>query len=1373
MSTPVQLTPSERGAFAHFFALADPQSTGSISGNSAVSFFALSGLPSPVLGTIWSIADKDNQGLLQPPQFSIALRLIGHAQSGKIVTDDLAQQPGPMPTFKGITLPAHLSSGAVPPSRSSSTMVPPVNPNPAAGADIRPEDRARYTRIFTAAGPQNGLLEGEKAKEIFVKSKLPFDKLGAIWNLADTKARGNLDLVDFIIGMHFIQGTMNGSLSSIPATLPSGLYEKASGAATGHIPMSAQHTGGSASGFISSQVTGASQFGSPGSPVTSKFRSPTSTPVPTVLQTQRTGSNTPFAVTQGASSDWDVTQSEKVKADQYFDGLDQDRKGILEGQAAVPFFMQSGLNEMTLAHIWDLSDITQSGSLTRDEFAVAMHLINVKLTGGEVPQELPQNLIPPALRGTKLPQAVNPQETDTQRDLFSLMDDDVELPVSTATAFATPAGTAPAAGNAFDPSASVPSTSKGAFDSAFDDNFLGTNKADPTPSTGGGILPAAVGAGALGMAAGAAVPHVLSSQNTGEGDRSITQSSSNINQNEGSEHRSALETAQRNLSDVESSKESVTKSIASDANSVSDLKTRLETVRMRHQTESEAVSALRERQKVQIAELKKLQEDSVREESELSRLKAEKDEIEQALMKDREDVREMKRIVGEHTKQKETLKAEIEKLKKEARQQKGLVAIGKKQLSQAENDVQKSQQELEQTRLTDSKEPAALEHTAYAEAPTAPDHPEAPREAITSPALSTRSNNPFDRLTPSQTGGGHSGVNAAALAGAGVAGAAGAGIGVAALSHGRDSSKASSPAGKGVHEESDPFFVKPESTAQDESHPETIPATTETQADFDDDFGQSVPEQNDQHSVPNENPNQSFENAFADVDQPHNSGSDISSENKNTEPQSKVFEHEGSDPDAVHVPGSFDEAQRPEDEGEDQQNPPHDFTDLQKGSHDSSDSQGAAPDLQDTGRMNEARQGSNDPWPSTSEPGGISAVNNANSESSDEDDGPEDFEGGKHRGAAVSGEEDGPASLEENQITGAHAESAAQAADRFPEVKDEDSVAQPNSSSSGSTSAYPTATTAALGGAAAAAGVAGVAGIAATGTSAPLTASHSGTSDADAFHDAFNDIPATGHEKYSTAAESTPESSSIPTQARSASPIKTRRAPPAIPVRGNTSNATAQPINAGPFAGATPAQSADNAVDDFDAAFEDLGPSTAQNADISHAESSVGFDDAFGDADGFDFVPSFSSNNVRTQTGSVISPSTATAPDRTFDGFDSAFDGAFEPVTQASTSAGIAASSGQIDSNPDSAFGADDFAIPPEAISTGKSPTKVTNDLPPATPARPDASARDPAAALPDDAGPVKQLCSMGFSRPQVIQALEKSNYRTEKALEKLLAQSS
>lgn len=46
----------------------------------------------------------------------------------------------------------------------------------------------------------------------------------------------------------------------------------------------------------------------------------------------------------------------------------------------------------------DLADIRKEGKLSKDEFAVAMFLINNKLAGKELPSSLSQSMIPPSLR---------------------------------------------------------------------------------------------------------------------------------------------------------------------------------------------------------------------------------------------------------------------------------------------------------------------------------------------------------------------------------------------------------------------------------------------------------------------------------------------------------------------------------------------------------------------------------------------------------------------------------------------------------------------------------------------------------------------------------------------------------------------------------------------------------------------------------------------------------------------------------------------------------------------------------------------------------------------------------------------------------------
>ena len=75
----------------------------------------------------------------------------------------------------------------------------------------------------------------------------------------------------------------------------------------------------------------------------------------------------------------------------------------------------------------DLADIRHEGRLTRDEFAVAMHLINTKLAGQEVPSSLPTSLIPPSLRdeyGAGSQEVSSGQgASSTTKDLFDLFDD--------------------------------------------------------------------------------------------------------------------------------------------------------------------------------------------------------------------------------------------------------------------------------------------------------------------------------------------------------------------------------------------------------------------------------------------------------------------------------------------------------------------------------------------------------------------------------------------------------------------------------------------------------------------------------------------------------------------------------------------------------------------------------------------------------------------------------------------------------------------------------------------------------------------------------------------------------------------------------------
>lgn len=80
-------TSSELALTSQLFAIADPQNIGIVTGDTAVKILSGAKLSHTVLGEVWAIADKDNNGFLTKKGVAIALRLIGYAQKGEAVTE--------------------------------------------------------------------------------------------------------------------------------------------------------------------------------------------------------------------------------------------------------------------------------------------------------------------------------------------------------------------------------------------------------------------------------------------------------------------------------------------------------------------------------------------------------------------------------------------------------------------------------------------------------------------------------------------------------------------------------------------------------------------------------------------------------------------------------------------------------------------------------------------------------------------------------------------------------------------------------------------------------------------------------------------------------------------------------------------------------------------------------------------------------------------------------------------------------------------------------------------------------------------------------------------------------------------------------------
>lgn len=111
--------------------------------------------------------------------------------------------------------------------------------------------------------------------------------------------------------------------------------------------------------------------------------------------------NNPFGHGRGEGADagslqvdW-VVEKDRFKFDAVFNRLNP-VDGKITGAAAKSEMVKSKLPNSVLGKIWKLADIDKDGQLDMDEFALAMHLVNVKLEGHDIPQELPDHLIPPS-----------------------------------------------------------------------------------------------------------------------------------------------------------------------------------------------------------------------------------------------------------------------------------------------------------------------------------------------------------------------------------------------------------------------------------------------------------------------------------------------------------------------------------------------------------------------------------------------------------------------------------------------------------------------------------------------------------------------------------------------------------------------------------------------------------------------------------------------------------------------------------------------------------------------------------------------------------------------------------------------------------------
>uniref|UniRef100_A0A2M4A7M9 Putative epidermal growth factor receptor substrate 15-like 1 isoform x3 n=1 Tax=Anopheles triannulatus TaxID=58253 RepID=A0A2M4A7M9_9DIPT len=392
----------------------DPKEKNEIGALDAAKFLKRSGLSDVVLSRIWDLSDPTGKGFLTKEGFFVALKLIGLAQEGsefaiKNIYNELSKPPkvGDLPK-----VPAQVK----------------LLPVESTDWSMRPEKRQQYEQLFDSLGPQNGLLPGAKVRNTLMNSKLPVDTLGRIWDLADQDRDGSLDKHEFCVAMHLVYEALDKR--AIPAMLPPQLQR--------NYTAPAPATNGN----------GFDAFGSGGDGFVANFPTDIAPPPPIVPPLPAALLNRPPSVVGGAIApliggppgvpplipasgpievtSWVVSPLERCKYEEIFNNSDTDRDGLVSGLEIKDVFLQSGVAQNKLAHIWALCDTHQSGKLKLEEFCLAMWFVDRAKKGIDPPQSLAPNMVPPSLRKSSIIQEP-PQPTYSNPELEMISKEIEEL----------------------------------------------------------------------------------------------------------------------------------------------------------------------------------------------------------------------------------------------------------------------------------------------------------------------------------------------------------------------------------------------------------------------------------------------------------------------------------------------------------------------------------------------------------------------------------------------------------------------------------------------------------------------------------------------------------------------------------------------------------------------------------------------------------------------------------------------------------------------------------------------------------------------------------------------------------------------------------
>ncbi|XP_063554850.1 epidermal growth factor receptor substrate 15 isoform X4 [Gorilla gorilla gorilla] len=297
-----------------------------------------------------------------------------------------------------------------------------------------------YEKYYRQVDTGNtGRVLASDAAAFLKKSGLPDLILGKIWDLADTDGKGILNKQEFFVALRLVACAQNGlevSLSSLNLAVPPPRFHDTSspllisGTSAAELPWAVKPEDKAKYDAIFDSLSPVNGFlsGDKVKPVLLNSKLPVDIlgrvwelsdidhdgmldrdefavamflvycalekePVPMSLP--------PALVPPSKRKTWVVSPAEKAKYDEIFLKTDKDMDGFVSGLEVREIFLKTGLPSTLLAHIWSLCDTKDCGKLSKDQFALAFHLISQKLIKGiDPPHVLTPEMIPPSDRAS-------------------------------------------------------------------------------------------------------------------------------------------------------------------------------------------------------------------------------------------------------------------------------------------------------------------------------------------------------------------------------------------------------------------------------------------------------------------------------------------------------------------------------------------------------------------------------------------------------------------------------------------------------------------------------------------------------------------------------------------------------------------------------------------------------------------------------------------------------------------------------------------------------------------------------------------------------------------------------------------------------------